>query len=175
MLSGPGSTPRADAEPAAPFRSFERVGRLLTPSLVFGAAFAFLYVPTLFRLFETTWSEDSNGHGPIVMGIASWLLWKRLAVAASSSSSNDSGKSVGWALLTVGLILFGLSRSMSIISIETFSAIWVAAAGVVLLGGWPAFRKAWFPLLFVGFAVPLPGEAVDLPYSHSGRIACTKT
>jgi exosortase B len=161
MSSGPRSTPRADAEASARSHSFQRVVRGLTPSSVFGAAFAFLYVPTLFRLFETTWREDSNGHGPIVMGIAAWLLWQRLAGSAVSASGSDGSKRVGWTLLTVGLILFGLARSMSIISIETFSAIWVASAGVVLFGGLPAFRRAWFPLLFIGFAVPLPAEVVD--------------
>lgn len=161
MSSGTDSTPRVNVDRSAASSSLARVVRFLTPTSVFGAAFAFLYVPTLFRLFETTWREDSNGHGPIVMAIAAWLLWQRLAGVAFSSSIDEGAKRVGWALLTVGLILFGLSRSMSIISIETFSAIWVASAGVVLLGGWPAFRRAWFPLLFVGFAVPLPAEVVD--------------
>jgi hypothetical protein len=37
---------------------------------------AVLYVPSLHDLFTCIWSSDEQMHGPIVLGISLWLLYR---------------------------------------------------------------------------------------------------
>ena len=36
-----------------------------------------LYLPSLVDLFRGIWSTDEQGHGPIVLGVACWLIYRK--------------------------------------------------------------------------------------------------
>ena len=47
------------------------------PWLVLLAGLCALYVPTLVSLFSGVWADDTQGHGPIILALACWLIYKR--------------------------------------------------------------------------------------------------
>lgn len=124
------------------------------------AGLALLYIPTLYGLLAGIWSSDEQMHGPIVLGIACWLIYRRWpTMLAAEAAPRPSG--FGWPVLAVGLILYVVGRSQDILIFEVGSAIWVLAAVVLLVRGPNALRAQWFPLFFMLFMVPLPGPLVD--------------
>jgi exosortase B len=122
------------------------------------AGFFLLYVPTYYRLSQTLWSSDEQGHGPIVLAIAMYFLWaRRHALLQLASQPAVSG----WPLLAIGLGTYVIGRALDIPLLETGSQIPVLAAALLLVRGWRAVRLYWFPLFFLAFMVPLPGALVD--------------
>jgi exosortase B len=122
------------------------------------AAFAALYGPSYLMLAERVWPTDEQGHGPIILGVALFLLFgKRHALAALPSRPD---RPLGYALLIFGVTLYVLGRSQFILFFEVFSQIFVLAALVLLFSGRQGLRLLWFPLFFLLFMVPLPGSLV---------------
>lgn len=135
-----------------------------------------LYAPTLWDFFHGVWRSDQEAHGPMILAISSWLIyraWPRLVATSHASDSNFTGRPigpmatlVGWGVLTLGLLSYVVGRSQAIEYIELGSVIWVLAGAVLILLGPSALRIIWFPLFFMIFMVPLPGllvAAVTMP------------
>lgn len=127
------------------------------------AGLAVLLLPTFYDLFTGAWISEEQGHGPIIFGLALWLVWRKwpevLAVPASPSWS-------GWPVLALGLALHLLGRSQHILMFEVGSIILVLAAVLLVKRGVRALAILWFPFFFMIFMVPLPAEfvaAVTLP------------
>jgi exosortase B len=136
---------------------------------------AILYLPTLWRLFNGVWGEEGQVHGPMILAIALWLIYRALPdlIAAGQASTEQAGSRqspaafvCGWLVLLVGLLLYIVGRSQGIDFFEIGSLIWVLAGSVLLLFGAKALRLIWFPLFFMLFMIPLPGllvAAVTMP------------
>jgi exosortase B len=127
------------------------------------AGLAILFLPTFYDLFTGAWISEEQGHGPIIFGLALWLIWRKwpavLAVPAKSSWA-------GWPVLAVGLAAHLLGRSQHILMFEVGSIIAVMMAVVLVKRGPRALAMLWFPFFFMIFMVPLPSEfvaAVTLP------------
>lgn len=125
-----------------------------------GAALLLLYAPTLYSLSQTLWRSDDQGHGPIVLGIVAWPLWRRRAALASLDGACPRPL-LGWPLLGLSLAAYALGRSQGIWLFEVGSAVGVLAAAALLLRGPAHLRQMAFALFFLGFMVPLPGAVVD--------------
>jgi exosortase B len=124
------------------------------------AGLAVLYVPSLIDLFTGIWSSDEQAHGPIVLGIACWLLYRNWP--SMLSAGEDRGPSAaGWPVLIVGLLLYVVGRSKDILIFEVGSASWLLVAILLLTRGSGALKAQWFPLFFMLFMMPLPGSIVD--------------
>jgi exosortase B len=120
--------------------------------------FASLYLPTYWSLSHTIWASDEQGHGPIILAICLWLLWrKRVELVALSSAPAPIA---GWGLLVLALAVYVLGRSQAILMFEVGSQLAMVAAVLLLFKGWPALRSCWFPLFFLIFMIPLPGPLV---------------
>src|SRR5260221_4390395 len=52
----------------------ERRSRTL---LVLAAGFLALYIPTYLGLARTLWREDDYAHGPIILAVFAWLMWRK--------------------------------------------------------------------------------------------------
>jgi exosortase B len=127
---------------------------------VLAGAFLLLYVPTYWRLGHTVWPTDEQGHGPIILLISAWLLiTKRESIA--SLSTPDRSPALASALLGAGLLVYVLGRSQTIFLFEVGSQILVLVALLWMFKGRAAVRKAWFPLFFLIFMVPLPEALVS--------------
>ena len=48
----------------------------LAPWLIVGLGALVLYVPSFTDLVLGIWGTDQQGHGPLVLAIAAWLLWR---------------------------------------------------------------------------------------------------
>lgn len=119
---------------------------------------ALLYGPAYLELSKTIWSTDEQGHGPIILAVAVWLLYQqRHALAAMPSRPVPA---LGWPLLVFALLLYALGRSQDIIMFAVGSQIIVLIALLLLFNGLAGLKLVWFPLFFLLFMVPLPEALV---------------
>ncbi len=131
---------------------------LLWPWLTAFAALA-AYAPTFVQLAQGPWQTEQEGHGPLIIAAALWLVW----------SSRDKWRNAelrpapiaGWTSLLSGLAMLFLSRTQDLISVEVLSELLVIAGCVLLLAGWKVLRILAFPIGFLIFTVPAPGWMVD--------------
>ena len=119
-----------------------------------------LYVPSLIDLFRGLWSTDEQAHGPIVLGIAVWLAWRKWPDMLAASEGKPTS-AAGWPLFVIGLLLYVLGRSQDILIFEIGSVLLLLAALLLLMHGTAALKAMWFPLFFMFFMLPLPSPVVD--------------
>jgi len=122
-------------------------------------AFAGLFLPTAYELFHTLWQTDDQGHGPIILAVSAWLLWRRRTEIASLPRVNANGMATG--LLLFGLVCYALGRSQAFIQLEVGSHIIILAALFLFWRGAGVIKLVRFPLFFLCFMVPLPGAMVQ--------------
>jgi len=126
---------------------------------------ATLYVPTLYDLFTGVWKQDEQAHGPIILAISCWLLYSR-GNDLRSKTPSASSPVFGWVAVAIALLGYCLGRSQAIVQLEVGSVIPLLAGVIALTHGVTGVRKAWFPLFFMIFMVPLPGvfvQALTIP------------
>jgi exosortase B len=120
-----------------------------------------LYLPSLVDLFRGIWSTDQQAHGPIVLGISCWLIYRKWPEMWRASEGQAASPAVGWTTFFIGLLLYVIGRSQDILFFEIGSLIWLLSAFVLLMRGRAALKAQWFPLFFMLFMIPLPGALVD--------------
>src|ERR1700730_4775972 len=102
--------------------------------LVVAASFLAAYFPTVKSLMDGPWQTEQEGHGPLIIAAAAWLVWQsreKLRTATVSPSPVW-----GWVVLLFGLVVLVLSRNQDIWFLEVASEIPVLAGCVLLLAGW---------------------------------------
>lgn len=117
-----------------------------------------LFLPTYQNLARTVWASDEQGHGPIIMAVAMWLLWRRKDALAALPSQPAS--LAGAALFFFAMLLFIVGRSQNVLLFEVGSQIPALMALLLLFKGTSALRLCLFPLFFLFFMVPLPATWV---------------
>jgi exosortase B len=126
---------------------------------------AVLFLPTFYDLFRGPWVGEEQGHGPIIFGLALWLIYRKWPGVLEATTPARSGWT-GWPILAVGLAAHLLGRSQNILMLQILAIILVMAAVLLVKRGGRALRVLWFPFFFMLFMVPLPGEfvaAVTMP------------
>lgn len=120
--------------------------------------FALMYGPSYIELSKTVWATDEQGHGPIILAVALWLLYQqRHALAAAPTAPVPA---LGWPLLVFALLLYALGRSQDIIMFAVGSQIILLVALLLLFHSKAGLKLVWFPLFFLLFMVPLPEALV---------------
>lgn len=132
----------------------------LVPWLVAGAGMLALYVPTLISLFGSIWASDSQGHGPIVLAISIWLIYRRWPEIMDTRLSSPMPASA-WPLLVFAGLVYAVGRSQGIWIFEVGSSILMVCGLVLLLRGPAQLRLIAFAIFFMLFMIPLPGAIVD--------------
>lgn len=130
------------------------------PWLIAGAGLLALYVPTLVNLFSSIWASDAQGHGPIVLGISVWLIYRRWPEIMNTRLSSPM-PALAWPLLVFAGLVYAVGRSQGIWIFEVGSSILVVCGLVLLLRGPTQLRLIAFAIFFMLFMVPLPGAVVD--------------
>ena len=148
------STPATEAALPPRHQGQALLGRLWLPLI---AGLLLLYGPSYYRFATTIWQREDFAHGPIVIALALWIIWRALPIAPEGQPSRAGA----WALLVFGLLCYIFGRSQWVTIFEVGSQIPVLAAGIALVFGWAAVRRLKFPLLFLLFAIPIPGPIVD--------------
>ena len=118
---------------------------LLGWALLFGLSYR--------ELFHGLWASDEQGHGPMILAVGLWLLARRLMPLREA-------RGTAWGLLplALGLVSYVLGRSQSIWTLEIGAQPLVLAGLVLLFLGRHGLRLAAFPLCFLLFMIPWPGE-----------------
>ena len=128
------------------------------PLLLLLAGWLVMFVPAYVGLAQTIWAGDEQGHGPIILAVSLWLLYaKRGALAALP---RQPATTAAIACLLLGIAAYALGRSQVIWSLEIGAQIVVLVALLLLFFGWAALRVVWFPLVFLVFMIPWPGDWV---------------
>lgn len=145
-----------DALPAAP-----RSNWLLPGALTFGVLLilAGVFWPTLYSMVEIWERSETFTHGYLIFPISAWLLWRQRHELAQVQPRPDlrglillAAAGAGWLLADAG--------SVNVVAQYAFIAMLIAAVWTLL--GWRFVWAAFFPLMFLFFAVPV-GEFLIQP------------
>ncbi|MCZ8173843.1 MAG: exosortase B [Burkholderiaceae bacterium] len=118
-----------------------------------------LYVPSFRDLLNGIWGTDQQGHGPLVLAISLWLLWRKGPELLALP--DQPARSAGWGCFAIAMLLYAFGRTQGIQMFEVGSLIWLVVSALLLFRGSAALKVVWFPLFFMLFMVPLPGVVVD--------------
>lgn len=118
-----------------------------------------MYVPSIVDLARTLWTSEEQIHGPIILTVTLYLVWG-LRHTIQDAPIAPRG-AIGWPLFIFGLLLYILGRSQDIIIFELGSLLFLLPALLLIQRGTAALKACWFPIFFLAFMVPLPGQVVD--------------
>jgi exosortase len=125
-------------------------------ALIIGVAAILL--PTMIEVGQFNWTTEQGGHGPIVMAIGLWLLWREVK---SSSAPRKPGNPVIGSLALAGLLaVYLVSRITGILEIEALAMYGALIVGAYMLLGGALIRSVWFPLLYLALTLPPPDSVV---------------
>src|SRR5712691_5736893 len=116
---------------------------------------AVMYVPTYVDLAHGLWQQEAHAHGPIILVVVAWLVWRQRAALASEGAGR-SASLAGWAMLAFGLMVYAVGRSQGLALFEVGSHLPVLAGTVLVLLGWRALARLRLPRFFLVFLVPRP-------------------
>lgn len=118
------------------------------------ALFALVYAPTAIW-FVDRWSMGMwwHIHGFVVFPIAIWLARSRLR---SLPPRPPSSSALGFLLLVPAALLQALDAMLRFEILSAVSMLLAIAGLALLFLGRERTKAIWFPLLFLGFAVPIP-------------------
>lgn len=133
-------------------------GNWFAPVVVLGC-FLLAYLPTFKGLLDGPWQTDQEGHGPLIIAAALWLLWQsRGSLAAAPVKPVPA---TGWVFVGCGLLAMFLARTQGVLTVEVLSILPVLAGCALVLGGWAILRVVAFPICFLFFTVPVPDWMID--------------
>jgi len=120
-----------------------------------------MYAPTFYDLANGLWTDDEQIHGPIILALSLWLMyrqWPRMI----ERSEGESPSNIGWFIFFIALLLYIAGRSQQILIFEIGSFILMLIAILLVKRGSAALKVLWFPLFFMLFMIPLPGPVVSM-------------
>jgi exosortase B len=129
------------------------------PLLIVLIGWAAMFGPAYHGLSNTIWATDANGHGPIILAVSLWLLWRKkdelLALAAKPDYAT------GALLLLVAVVFYVVGRSQNVWTLEIAAQNLALVSVLLVFFGWPGVKVALFPLVFLVFMIPWPGDWID--------------
>jgi exosortase len=133
-----------------------RLNDISVGTVFLAIGFAALTVPTLISLAQQSWSHEFGAYGPIVLVTGVWLLWRQ---APEISLAGEPGNPWLTApILILALMSYAFGRAFDFLTLEAGG---VYGAGIAILQsrlGSKILLKHWFPLVYLAFAIPLPGS-----------------
>ena len=141
-----------------------------------GLVLALVYAPNLLDLGRTWRDDDNYQHGFLVIPIAVFLLWRRLADLPwepGTGAGVGSSPWWGWGLLAASLAARAFAYERSYNWVETATLLPAVIGLIWSFGGLPLLRRAWPAVAFLVFMLPLPNAVngtITLPLQ---RIAAT--
>jgi exosortase B len=125
------------------------------------AGLLLLFVPTFVGMFLGPWSTEEQAHGPVILGLSLWLIWRGWP-GMERQSAGQRPSWLGWPIVVVGLLMYVLGRSQQIALFELLAFVLLLAGILLVKRGALALRLLWFPLFFMLFMIPLPGALVSM-------------
>lgn len=124
-------------------------------------------IPTLVAVASQSWTREEGVHGPIVLATGLWLIWRRADEIRREAVPGSFGIALVALLLASSIYTFGRAYGFLIFEVGALYLAGIAIAYSLI--GWRMLRKLWFPILYLGFAVPLPGwllDSITLPLKY---------
>ena len=119
-----------------------------------------LFIPTFFTLINGIWTKEEHAHGPIILFLSFWLMYRKWPELLYKKE-RTSGQTAGWVIFFIALTLYIIGRSQQILLFEIGSSVLVLMAILLIKFGYIALKIMWFPLFFLLFMIPLPGQLVS--------------
>lgn len=118
-----------------------------------------LYLPTFYRLFSYGWRQSDYSHGPLILLVFLWLIWRKKSLFTLPA---DDGRQP-WFIATFifGLVLYAFGVISRVMMFEAGSLIPVILGATGFLYGMAALRLLIFPAAFLIFLVPPPLFFID--------------
>lgn len=130
------------------------------PWLLAALGLALLYGPSVRDLSTSLWATDEQGHGPIVLALSAWLVWRRWP-QLNEPVDKAPGLLWSWPVIAMAALLYAVGRSQDILLFEMGSLPLMLMGLVLLMRGPARLQTVWFPLFFMLFLIPLPSSIVD--------------
>jgi exosortase len=139
-----------------------------------GLVLALAYAPNLLELGRTWGNDENYTHGFLVIPIALFILWRRLAENPWEPGSGlGTAPWWGWALLAAALVVRAVAYERSFQWVETATVLPAIIGLTWAFGGRPLLYSAWPAILFLVFMLPLPNAVNGLIALPLQRIAAT--
>lgn len=122
-------------------------------------ALGIAYYP-VFDYWQYYWfrSDGYYSHGILVPFLALYMVWMRREELRQLAIRPSLG---GLALVIPALVLRLLGHLTQSSTISSLSFLVLVYGVIALLLGWRFVRIVWFPVLFLGFMMPLPSTVFD--------------
>ena len=135
---------------------------------------AVMFIPTLYGLYAVSglWLDDQHSHGPIILSISLWLVWKRWHEVPGLPTFTPS-PALAWLCLLIAAALYVPGRALDVIYFETGAFVWAFAGVLLMTGGTKLFSALKFPLFFMLFMVPLPNSLIG-PLTSAMKLAVSE-
>ncbi|ADQ84989.1 exosortase B [Methylovorus sp. MP688] len=128
---------------------------------IIAAALIFTYFATFWDLFHGIWGTERHAHGPIVFAVAIWFFYFKFNQLIKSGVVYSSHPILGGSLFGIGLLMFVLGRSQSLLLFEVGSLLPVLLGLTLIYLGKQTAKYLWFAFFFLLFVIPLPAFMVD--------------
>lgn len=126
--------------------------------LILAAGFLCMLVPVYLDLNRQIWSTDEQGHGPIILCVCAWLIYRQREALLKLRSSPQPGHAI--VLLFLIWPAYVIGKSQGIATLEGVLQPLVLIVALLCYRGWPAVRMLWFPVMFMLFMIPVPSTVV---------------
>ncbi|MEE4210365.1 MAG: exosortase V, partial [Parvularcula sp.] len=114
--------------------------------------------PTLRYIAVESWATEQGSHSPLVLASGLWLLVSlRSEVRPLQQRPPATRAFPAIVAMAAALLLF---RAAAVIELEVYALYGLFVSVLYAFIGWSALKALWFPLLYLGFAVPLPDSLI---------------
>ena len=148
-----------------PFKALSR--QEFAVLLMLAAGYLAMFVPAYLRLSETTWATDEQGHGPLVLAVSFWLMFRQMERMQQLASRPSH--LAGIAFLVVGLLCYVAGHAQHIGLLSVGAQIPVLMGLILMFKGWAGVRLVWFGLFFLIFMMPATQRHWSQPM-HTGPL-----
>jgi exosortase B len=121
-----------------------------------------LFVPVFHDLFTTVWNNDTQSHGPIVLGIGIWFFYFKTKQILEKPQTFKPSPILGWFLVLTGSSIYIVGYSQSVYIFSILSLVLILCGLICLLFGLQIAYKYWFALFFFIFLMPWPASIIDI-------------
>lgn len=129
------------------------------PLAILAVGWAAMFGPAYHGLANTIWASDAQGHGPIILAVSAWLMWQKRDALAALDRRPALGTAIALAVLAV--LAYVVGRSQTVWTLEVAAQNLMVLALVLAFFGWQGAKVIWFPMFFLIFMIPWPGEWID--------------